>query len=162
MPCEEAEQHVKQTRSDRKPCCLEMEIAAPAVLIGEHVPIAGRDCIPGRWQVQIEPGVHVYVAGLAPVKPWMRKHDLSSADEQTKKAQGGYPVSDADQGRVPRRNRLSQDGGWHGRGSAWDASRIAHAGNGTTWRGHPGSLACGRLELACVAITRVNSVCGSR
>ena len=73
MPGEEAEQQIEQTRADRKPCCLKMEIAAPAVLIREHVPIAGGHGIPGGWQVQLEPRAHVYVAGLTPVKPWMRK-----------------------------------------------------------------------------------------
>src|SRR5580692_7730803 len=95
MPCEEAEQHVEQTRPDRKPCRLKMEIAAPAVLIREHVPIAGGDCIPGGWQMQIEPRAHVYVAGLTPVKPWMRKHDLSSADQQREKRDRSSPMGRA-------------------------------------------------------------------
>jgi len=39
-------------------------------------------------------------------------------------------VSDANEGRVPRRNRR----GWDGRGKSWDASGVSHAGNGTTRR----------------------------
>src|ERR1700690_1258804 len=95
MPCQEAKQRVEQTRPDRKPCRLKMEIAAPAVLIREHVPIAGGDGIPGGWQVQIEPRAHVYVAGLTPVKPWMRKHNLSSADQQREKRDSGSPMGHA-------------------------------------------------------------------
>src|SRR5277367_3821514 len=84
-----------------------MEIATPAVLIREHVPIAGRDGIPGGWQVQIEPRAHVYVAGLTPVKSWMRKHDLSSADKQGEKRDCGGPMGHAHERGValPQRDR---------------------------------------------------------
>src|ERR1700686_366622 len=55
MPREEAEQRVEQTRPDRKPCRLEMEVVPPAVLIGQHVQVARGDSVPRGWQVQIEP-----------------------------------------------------------------------------------------------------------
>jgi len=54
----------------------------------------------------------------------VRDHNFNSADEQGKKAQGSDPVSDADEGRVPRRNRRGSDR----RDSTWDASGVAHAG----------------------------------
>ena len=54
----------------------------------------------------------------------MRDEDFNSADEQGKKAQGGDPVSDADEGRVPRSNRR----GWERRGGTWDTSGITHSG----------------------------------
>jgi hypothetical protein len=54
----------------------------------------------------------------------MRDHNFNSADQQGKKTQRGDPVSDADEGRVPRSDRC----GWNGRGSTWDANRVAHAG----------------------------------
>src|SRR5215469_14759566 len=85
MPAEETEQHVRQARRDRKPCRLEMEVAAPAVLIRQHIPVAGGDHVPGAGQMQIEPRAHVNIAGLPPVKPRMRKHDLSSANQQREK-----------------------------------------------------------------------------
>ncbi len=45
--------------------------------------------------MQIEPRTHVYVAGLTPVKPRMRKHDLSSADQQCEKRHRGSPTGHA-------------------------------------------------------------------
>src|SRR5580693_299478 len=129
MPCEEAEQHVEQTRPDRKPCRLKMEIATPAVLIREHVPIAGGDGIPGGWQVQIEPRAHVYVAGLTPVKPWMRKHDLSSADQQREKRDCGNPMGRAQQSGVAlpvrhSRSKLGRSGQFAGTTISYRQTRI--------------------------------------
>jgi len=37
-------------------------------------------------------------------------------------------MSDADEGGMPRRNRLIRNGGWDGRGNTWDVSAVAHAG----------------------------------
>src|SRR6476646_9912462 len=113
MPREHAEQAIEQSRPDRKPCRLEMEIAAPAVLIGEHVAVAGGDCPAGGWHVKIEPGMHVYIAGFAPVQARMRKQDLSSATEQSEKGKRRKPMGHAHQrgvalGAGHNRNRVGR------------------------------------------------------
>jgi hypothetical protein len=107
MSGQEAVQQIEQTRPDRKPCGLKMEVAAPAVLIGEDVSIAGGDGVAGGRQVQIEPRAHVYVAGLAPIKTGMRKHDFCSADEEGEKGERCDPVRDAHEGGVALRVRVS-------------------------------------------------------
>ena len=45
--------------------------------------------------MKIEPRGRVYVAGLTPVKPWMRKQDLCSADQQREKRDRGSPMGHA-------------------------------------------------------------------
>ena len=66
--------------------------------------------------MQIEPRPHVYVAGLAPVKPRMGKHDLSAADQQREKHQRGNPMGCAHERGVPLalpgRPHARHDHGW--------------------------------------------------
>ena len=65
-----------------------------------------------------------YVAGFAPIEARVRDDDFDSADEQCKEAQRGDPVSDTDEGSVPRSIR----DGWEDIGRTADQSRIGHAG----------------------------------
>lgn len=54
----------------------------------------------------------------------MRDDNFDTADEQSKEAQRGDPVRDADEGRVPGSFRSGRDGS----GKTRDASRIRHFG----------------------------------
>ena len=69
-----------------------------------------------------------FMASYTPIEARTGDHNFRSADEQGKEAQGRNPVSDADEGRVPRRSRLCWDGDRDGRDSTWNASGVAHAG----------------------------------
>ena len=66
----------------------------------------------------------MYVTGFTPIEARVRDHDFDSGDEQGKKAEGGDPMSDADERGVPRRNRP----GWDGCGGSCGPSGIAHTG----------------------------------
>src|SRR5690242_14124125 len=101
-----------------------MKIAAPAVLVRPRVTVAGRHQPPGRGDWKFEQRRSQYVAGFTPIEARVRDDNFESADQQSKEAQSSDPVSDADEGRMPCHNRR----GWDGRGSSWNASRIAHAG----------------------------------
>src|SRR5215471_15576570 len=81
MPGEDSPEHVVQTGCQSKPCGLEMQIAAPSILIGQHVSIAGGHGVTRRWQMQVEPRMRVDVADLAPVKARVRQDNFSSGDE---------------------------------------------------------------------------------
>src|ERR1019366_7080800 len=100
MPCNEAEDQVEQSGQDRKPGGLEMEITAPAILVGKDVVIACRErCSRGRNR-QGEKRWSSYVAGFAPIETWMRDEDFNSADQQGQETQGGDPVGEADNRRM--------------------------------------------------------------
>jgi len=88
-----------------------VEIAAPAILIRQHVTVACGDQGSRRGNGDFEQRCGIYIAGFAPIEAWVGNQDFNAADEQGEKAQGGDPVSDADQGRVPRANRGGGDGG---------------------------------------------------
>src|SRR5581483_8167995 len=94
----------------RQPCSLKMQIAAPAVLVGKHVSVTGRDGGPRGWQMQIKPGPHVYVPRFSPIKARMRKDNLASTDEQREKRHGGEPMGHANNGSVPRLPRNNGHG----------------------------------------------------
>jgi hypothetical protein len=54
MPLEQCEDDVQQTGKYSNPGGLEMEITAPAVLVGKHVALAGGDGGSGGWYRQFE------------------------------------------------------------------------------------------------------------
>ena len=85
-----------------------MEIAAPAVLVGKHVAVAGGDGCSRGGNRQLEQRRSEYVAGFAPIEARVRDENFNSADEQGQEAQGGDPVGDADDGRVPRSDCCGQ------------------------------------------------------
>lgn len=103
---------------------LKVEIPAPSVLVRQDVPNAGRHEVPRCRNWQLEQGWSMYVAGFTPIEARVRNHNFSTTDQQGEKAQGGGPVQDADERRVPQGNRR----GWERRGGTWDASGIAHTG----------------------------------
>ena len=99
-----------------------MEIAAPAVLVGKHVAVAGGDGCSrggiGSWNS----GGSQHVAGFAPIEARVRDENLNSADEQRQEADGGDPVGDTDYERVPQRKCC----GWRGRTGGGDPDGIGH------------------------------------
>jgi hypothetical protein len=101
-----------------------VEIAAPAILVRQHVPVTGRYQIPRRRDRQLEQHWSQIVAGLAPIKARVRDHNFNAADEKSKKAQCGDPVSNTHEGRMPRSSRC----GWDGRENACVAGGVSHAG----------------------------------
>src|SRR5580698_11560729 len=64
----------------------------------------------------------MYIAGFAPIEARVRDQDFNSRDEQGEKTQRGDPMSDTDQGRVPRSNRSV----WDSRGRNCGPCGIAH------------------------------------
>jgi len=101
MACEQSEGYIEQAGQDRDPGGLEMQIAAPSVLIGKHVAIAGGDGGSRGWKRQFEQRRTEYVAGFTPIEARVRKENFYSADEQGEEGQGGDPMSDANERRVP-------------------------------------------------------------
>ena len=122
VPCEQAGDYVQQAGQYDDPGGLKVEIAAPAVLVRQHVPVAGGHQGPRGRDREFEQRRGQYVAGFAPIEARVRDHNFDSGDQQGKKAQRGDPVSDADEGRVARSNRRD----WDGRGRTWDGSVQRH------------------------------------
>src|SRR5215813_12890008 len=120
MACPQAVDSVQQTGQDRAPGGLKMEIAAPAVLIRQHIAVAGRHGIPRGRDRQLEERRSQYVAGFTPIESRVRDDDLDPAYQQGKEAQRGDPVSNADDRGVPR---LSRRGGQGPNGSI---CRVGH------------------------------------
>src|ERR1700680_533683 len=93
MPFDQSEDYVKQPGQYSDPGGLEMEIAAPSVLVGKHVAVAGGHGGSGGWNRQLEQRRSSYVAGFTPIEARVRNENLHSADEQGQKGEGGDPVS---------------------------------------------------------------------
>ena len=87
-----------------------MEIAAPAVLVRKHVPVAGGDHGSGGWNRQREQGSSPYVARLTPIKAGVRDENFYSTEEQGQEGYGDEPVRDANETRVPRTKYFSHQG----------------------------------------------------
>src|SRR5208282_2570260 len=124
MPGKQARDEVQQSGKYHYPSGLKVEIAAPAVLVRQHVRVAGRHQLPRGRHRKFEQRSGQIVASFAPIEAWVRDDNFTSADEQGKKTQGGDPVSNADEGRVPRSSR----GGGDSRSRNRNASGIAHRG----------------------------------
>src|SRR4051794_14571555 len=100
-----------------------MEIAAPAVLVRQHVAVTGRDGCSRSRNGQLKQRSSEYVAILAPIEARVRNKNFNSADEQGQKTQSRNPVGDANKQRVANRS------GWPSRISGRDPNRIGHLGN---------------------------------
>ena len=118
-----------------------MEIAAPAVLVRKHVPVAGGDGCSRRRNRQCEQRSSEGIAGFAPIEARVRDHNFNSGDKEGKKTQRGDPMSDTHKGRVARSSR----GDGSGRSRTWDgcAQRCRHG----FYSRHLASLQ--RLGFAC-------------
>ena len=119
---QEAGDHVDQAGDYQDPCGLEVEIAAPAILVGPGVVVAGGNGVARCRDGNLEEWSGARVAGFAPVETRVRDDDLHAGDEQGQERNDRDPVGYADERRVPLR-------GLHlGRGSDGHAGRIAHGG----------------------------------
>src|SRR5215467_9202103 len=78
-----------------------MEIAAPAVLVGKNVAVAGGNQVAGRGNGDFEKRSSVDVAGLAPIETRMGDNNFQAADQQGEKDKRDEPVRDAHETRVP-------------------------------------------------------------
>jgi hypothetical protein len=92
--------HVDEASENEQPCCLEVEIAAPAILVGHHEVVGGGDRRPGCGDGQGEEGARHYVAGLTPIEPWVGDEDLCARDQQSQEGDDREPVRNADERRM--------------------------------------------------------------
>ena len=67
---------IDQAGEHQEPCGLEVEIAAPAILVGHDEAVACRDHISRGGDVQGEEGRGHHVASFTPVEPWVRDEDF--------------------------------------------------------------------------------------
>ena len=79
-----------------------MEIAAPAILVGEDGFVAGGYGVARGGDVDGEERGGVYVAGFAPVEARVGDDYFGTGDEQGEKRDDRKPVSDSDGGGVTR------------------------------------------------------------
>src|SRR5579864_3855818 len=124
MPREQTGNSIEQAGEYQNPGSLKVEIPAPAVLVRQDVPVAGRHQGPRGRNRQSEQRCSQIVAGLAPIEPRVRDHDFSSGDEQGKKTKSDDPVSEPDECRVSRSSTKRR--GWDGQRSTWDIGAQRH------------------------------------
>ena len=98
----DAEHHVDERREEREPRRLEMEISAPAILIGKHVVVAGRNGGTRRRHRHDEQRRRIDVAGFAPIEAWMREDNSKPLTSSASTRDAGEPVRDADEQSVSR------------------------------------------------------------
>ena len=111
VTCPKAPNTIDGGGEEGQPCGLKMQITAPAVLIGKDVLIAGWDGVSRRGNVDGEEGLHVDVAGFAPVEAGVGDQDFYTGEKQGKKSDDCEPVRDADDGGVAVSGRIC--GGSH-------------------------------------------------
>ena len=119
VAAEEKVSEVDDAGKDEEPGGLEVEVAAPAVLVGHDVAVAGGDGVARGGDVEGEERLRVHVADLAPVEARMGDQDLDAGDEKRDESEEGEPMRDADeQGMAELCVARNLSGGWH-------AARIA-------------------------------------
>jgi hypothetical protein len=77
----QAGDRVGQTGEHQSPRCLKVQVAAPAILVGQHVAVARRDRIPRRRDMYREQRMSQGVTDLTPIETRVRDDDLQAADE---------------------------------------------------------------------------------
>ncbi len=92
----EAVDAVKEAGEHGDPGRLEVEVAAPAVLVGEEVVVAGGHGGPRGGNVQAEERLSSGVAGFSPVETGMGDEDFDAGDEEGEEGEDRDPVSHAD------------------------------------------------------------------
>ena len=101
MARDEARNQVDEAGKDHGPGGLKVEVAAPAILVGQDEVVAGGNGCARGGDRDHEEGLHEGVASLAPVEARVRDEDFDTGDEQGKEAEDGEPVRQADQVAVP-------------------------------------------------------------
>ena len=102
---------VNEAGEHEQPGGLEVEIAAPAVLVGHDEAVARGDGAARGGDGDGEEGLGHHVAGFAPVETGVRDEDLQAGEEQGKKGEDSDPVRGADE-----------------RGVAWSVRIVERAG----------------------------------
>ncbi len=105
MACREAIYEIQQTRQHCAPRRLEMQMPAPAVLVGQDETVAGRHRTPRRRNRDLEQCLCVDVPRFPPIEARVGDDDLDAGYEQCQKAQSRNPMSDADDRGMPRPRR---------------------------------------------------------
>ena len=97
---------IEEANEHHSPSSLKVKIAAPTILIGQHVAITrlhqrsrGRD----RY---LEQRPRPHVSGFAPIKTRVRDHDLNPAYQQSKEADRSNPVRDTNKRSMSGRIRI--------------------------------------------------------
>src|SRR2546422_2592623 len=90
-PPNQAGDHVDEASQYDNPGGFEVEIPAPAVLVGQYEPVAGVYPWPGGRDWKIEQGGRHWVAGFAPIEAWVRDYNFNSAEKQGEKAERSEP-----------------------------------------------------------------------
>ena len=97
----EACDDVDESGKDQQPCGLKVKVAAPAILVWQHIAVSrGNRIARGRY-VDDEQRARVYIAGFAPIEARVGDDDLSSGDEQSQEGERSNPVGHADKRGVP-------------------------------------------------------------
>ena len=116
MPSPQTPDGVGEAGQHQRPCRLKMEIAAPSILVRQHVPVASRHhCARRRnWYLEKRGGLHV--ADFTPIKTGMRDQDFNSGDEEGKEGDRRDPVRHANEWSMAGRVRILE------------RSRVGHVG----------------------------------
>ena len=113
---------VDEARQHQGPCRLKVEIPAPAILVGQHVSVASRDCRSRRRDRNLEQRRSPRIAHFAPIEARVRDQDLNAGDQQSNERNYCDPVRHPDEQSMPGRSLISE------RGSARHAGSIARSG----------------------------------
>ena len=83
------------------PCGFKVKIAAPAILVGHHVVVAGGNGVSGCGYGDFEKWLRAGVTGFPPIEAGVRDYDFAAGDKQREERNYGDPMGDADQSGVP-------------------------------------------------------------
>ncbi len=78
----ETEDNVDQARQHQSPCGLKVKISAPAILVGQDVCVASRDCCSGRGNGNLEQRTSQRISDFSPIEARVRDQDLNTGDQQ--------------------------------------------------------------------------------
>ncbi len=102
MAGEKAVEAIGEAGDHDDPGSLKVEGAAPAVLVGHDVVVAGRHRVARGGNGDGEEWTRHDVADFAPVEARVGDDDFSAGDEQGEEAEHGDPMGHADESRVAR------------------------------------------------------------
>ena len=113
---------VDEAGQNQGPCCLKVEIPAPAILVRQHVSVASRDGRSRRRDRYLEQRSSARIADFAPIEARVRDQDLNASDQQSNERNYCDPVRHPDEQSMPGRSLISQ------RGSVRHPGSIARSG----------------------------------
>ena len=101
VACEKANNHVDNAGQHQDPCGLKVQVAAPAILVGHHVAVAGGNTAPGRGDGQSEQGLSSHIADLAPIETRVRNNNFGTGNEECEETHDRDPMRHADDCTMP-------------------------------------------------------------